>query len=77
MAQGVMESKSLANEMLYGRAGYLYTLLMLQKEIGETIISKNTVINVRCGTKQAHPNRQILSICASRPNEIKCYQSRF
>ena len=48
MAQGVMESKSLANEMLYGRAGYLYTLLMLQKEIGETIISKNTVINLRC-----------------------------
>ena len=71
MAQGVMESKSLANGMLYGRAGYLYTLLMLQKEIGETIITKNTVINVRCGTKQANLNSQILSICASTPNEIK------
>ena len=46
MEQGVIESKSLPNEMLYGRAGYIYTLLMLQYEIGEAAINKNTILNV-------------------------------
>jgi len=46
MEKEVCESSSLPNELLYGRAGYLYTLLLLQTELGETIISKQSIINV-------------------------------
>lgn len=46
MERGVCESTILPNELLYGRAGYLYTLLLLQREIGEQVVSKQSVINV-------------------------------
>ena len=50
MEKDVCESRSLPDEMLYGRAGYLYTLLHLQKELGEHTVNKQSIINV-CSIK--------------------------
>jgi hypothetical protein len=40
-------SNSNPDEYLYGRAGYLYTLMFLRKEIGNNIIDKQLVIDVK------------------------------
>jgi hypothetical protein len=39
-------SNSKPDEYLYGRSGYLYTLLFLRREIGNDIIDKQLVIDV-------------------------------
>lgn len=48
MADDVCRSTSLPNEYLYGRAGYLYTLLYIQDEIGEGAIKADVIIKVNC-----------------------------
>jgi len=40
-------SNSVPDEHLYGRSGYLYTLMFLRKEIGSDIIDKQLVIDVK------------------------------
>jgi hypothetical protein len=40
-------SNSVPDEYLYGRSGYLYTLMFLRKEIGSDIIDKQLVIDVK------------------------------
>jgi hypothetical protein len=39
-------SNSNPDEYLYGRSGYLYTLMFLRREIGSDIIDKQIVIDV-------------------------------
>lgn len=39
-------SNSNPDEYLYGRSGYLYTLMFLRREIGSDIIDKQLVIDV-------------------------------
>jgi hypothetical protein len=40
-------SDSKPDEYLYGRSGYLYTLMFLRREIGNDIIDKQLVIDVK------------------------------
>jgi hypothetical protein len=40
-------SNSIPDEYLYGRSGYLYTLMFLRKEIRSDIIDKQLVIDVK------------------------------
>ena len=70
MEKDVCESRSLPDEMLYGRAGYLYTLLHLQKELGEHTVNKQSIINV-CSIKMlTYCNLLfvLLHICLSAPS---------
>jgi len=45
-------SNSVPDEHLYGRSGYLYTLMFLRKEIGSDIIDKQLVIDVKKNFKK-------------------------
>lgn len=46
MADKVCSSTSLADEMLYGRAGYLCSLLYLRREIGDSLTIQKTIKQV-------------------------------
>lgn len=46
MLDGVCSSSSLPDEMLYGRAGYLYTLIYLRRELGEASVPQNAIDKV-------------------------------
>lgn len=46
MERRVCESDQLPNEILFGRVGYLYGLLLLQQEMGDHVVPASSIINV-------------------------------
>ena len=42
----VLQDERLPDEMLYGRAGYLYSLLLLRKYLGDAAVSQTVIDQV-------------------------------
>ncbi|XP_067928637.1 lanC-like protein 2 isoform X2 [Watersipora subatra] len=74
MEKGVCASKSLPNEMLYGRAGYLYTLLYLQREIGESCVPKQAIVDV---AQSIVASGQTLGGCHTFPLEFVWHDKHY
>ena len=46
MVDRCCNDKSIPDEVLYGKAGYLYALLFVQKYIGEGTVNERTILKV-------------------------------
>ena len=58
--KAVCEDPSLPDELLYGRAGYLYALLFVQGHIGSDTIDSEIIHKVKLN-------------CAGNKSELMCY----
>lgn len=68
LQRGVVSADSeMPDELLYGRAGYLYALLYVNKEIGPDTVDETTIARVRATSTPArtystHSGRATMSI---------------
>ncbi len=57
MADRCCNDENLPNELLYGRAGYLFALLYLQKYINAGVIDDGIILKVSEGVKSSKQSR--------------------